>query len=528
MVRLPGSLLHTTFSLRPVSPRSVALGFSTVTGRAASVTCSVLLLLVLLPGATFAIEPPAVLSSGTFASGPAQEGKAEEQEEGNPSSGKDKKGQDEDERARAAGREWYRELSDPDEPARNEDLILELFFDVVADASASTLKIMDGRRQLALATVVSEDGLAVTKASELTADFVCRLHDGTEVAAEVVGIDRANDVALLRIMADNLVPVQWETETVPVVGSWIASVGQNPFPLTIGVVSVSARPIEPPRGIIGVLLTDGEPSGAMLTKIVDDSPGDQAGLKVGDVITEIDGTEIDNFFELQQIVSAKRAGDIVRVKLLRDDEVLEKLIELGNRQEVDERNARSLQQNRLGGELSRIRAGFTKVIQHDAGIGHRECGGPVVGLTGKPFGINIARAGRVDSFVLPASVLLPIIEELKTGEFSPVVVNEPRIAKIDVQIRRLQRQLDEQLRPELAKLQAQATDLAEQQSKLETQIEAGELGEDAAHERLTNIIEQREKLGDEERRLNFRLKNLEQTLSKLEARKTQLQRGVGG
>jgi len=42
-----------------------------------------------------------------------------------------------------------------------------------------------------------------------------------------------------------------------------------------------------------------------------------------------------------------------------------------------------------------------------------ECGGALVDLNGKAVGINIARAGRVSTYALPSSLVIPLIETMK-------------------------------------------------------------------------------------------------------------------
>jgi S1-C subfamily serine protease len=52
-------------------------------------------------------------------------------------------------------------------------------------------------------------------------------------------------------------------------------------------------------------------------------------------------------------------------------------------------------------------SGFERVIQHDTVLNPEECGGPVLDSQGRAIGINIARAGRVVSYLLPSSLILP-------------------------------------------------------------------------------------------------------------------------
>ena len=61
--------------------------------------------------------------------------------------------------------------------------------------------------------------------------------------------------------------------------------------------------------------------------------------------------------------------------------------------------------NEMNG-MSKRRSGYDRVIQHDSVIRPEECGGPLVNLDGKVIGINIARAGRVETYALPIKPVL--------------------------------------------------------------------------------------------------------------------------
>jgi serine protease Do len=48
--------------------------------------------------------------------------------------------------------------------------------------------------------------------------------------------------------------------------------------------------------------------GAVITQVEPDSPGAKAGLKVGDVITQIDGKEVTDAGGLQVVVGEPESG----------------------------------------------------------------------------------------------------------------------------------------------------------------------------------------------------------------------------
>ena len=77
-------------------------------------------------------------------------------------------------------------------------------------------------------------------------------------------------------------------------------------------------------------------------------------------------------------------------------------------------------QNSMGSVLSERRTGFPQVLQTDLVLDAKDVGGPVVDLDGNVLGINIARAGRVETWVLPSEVIRPLLPEFKAGKFAPV------------------------------------------------------------------------------------------------------------
>jgi len=59
-------------------------------------------------------------------------------------------------------------------------------------------------------------------------------------------------------------------------------------------------------------------NGAVITEVQPDSPGAKAGLKVGDVVTDLDGKKVTDAGQLQMEVGQKRPGTKVELEVLRD------------------------------------------------------------------------------------------------------------------------------------------------------------------------------------------------------------------
>jgi S1-C subfamily serine protease len=71
------------------------------------------------------------------------------------------------------------------------------------------------------------------------------------------------------------------------------------------------------------------PYGAYITSVVSGSPAARAGLQSGDVITAIDGTQIQNDSDLAQILSNDKPGDTVTLTVLRGSQTLTIEVTLG-------------------------------------------------------------------------------------------------------------------------------------------------------------------------------------------------------
>lgn len=76
----------------------------------------------------------------------------------------------------------------------------------------------------------------------------------------------------------------------------------------------------------------GTMEGIYVAKVLEESSAEEAGLKVGDVITAIDGKEMNKMADLQEYLAKKRPGDKVSVSYLRDKKKASKTLTLKNEQ----------------------------------------------------------------------------------------------------------------------------------------------------------------------------------------------------
>lgn len=314
-------------------------------------------------------------------------------------------------------------------PAQAQSRILAAFRDVITEASKSTVEVYakDGKpkERLSLGAIVASDGYVLTKASEAKGELSCLLADGRRLDARVVGVDKNTDLALLKIDAKELPSVQWREGDGPLVGSWLATPGfknskPDLYPIATGVVSVGPRKIAAPPAAMGVNL-DSREDVALVESVRENTPAEEAGVVAGDIIRKVNDKEIKGRIDLVMTIRKLQPGDKVKLLIERDgkeltiDVVLASLAVIAQEGGVD----RADFQNHLGGELSERRAGFPAALQHDTVLRPSDCGGPIVDLEGKVVGINIARAGRVESFAIPAGVIKTLLPDLMSGKLDP-------------------------------------------------------------------------------------------------------------
>lgn len=266
--------------------------------------------------------------------------------------------------------------------------------------------------------VVSEDGYILTNnhvvenATEITVQFSERAGSRTEYTAEVVGTDPATDLALLKIDATGLTPVEFADSDAVRIGQWVIAVG-NPFGLestiTAGIVSAMGRTrvgitdyenfiqtdaaINPgnsggplvdlrgrvigvntaiatrsggnmgigfaipsnlarsimdslrdngivTRGWLGVMIQDLDEGlaqsfdfegteGVLISQVQKGSPADDAGLRVGDIITKFNGEPLARVDQLRLRVAATDPGDKVDIVVFRDGRERTIKVEIG-------------------------------------------------------------------------------------------------------------------------------------------------------------------------------------------------------
>jgi serine protease Do len=336
---------------------------------------------------------------------------------------------------------------------RNSAAVVAAFKPVVAKPAESTVRVLSDNEQLALGTIISADGYIVTKASELRAPLSCKLHDGRTFTARIVGIEDNHDLALLKIGASRLKPVEWRAAKTAEVGQWVAAPNPDGEPVAIGVVSVGVRrpseielmmPRTLPRqnsGYLGVRLGEQEDGSPAIVEVTEGSPAEKAGLKEKDIVISVGGRVVRTRDRLIAIIQTLKPGQEVSIKVKREDEEpLTVKVKLARFPQT--MFGRSERMNMMGSELSHRLGGFPVILQHDLLIKPHDCGGPLVDLDGKALGVNIARAGRTESYALPAEAVQALLPELKSGSLAPPdESDEGRVAQLEAVYRKVRGEL---------------------------------------------------------------------------------------
>ncbi|MEM7263333.1 MAG: trypsin-like peptidase domain-containing protein [Planctomycetota bacterium] len=369
--------------------------------------------------------------------------------------------------AEAQDGSWWNRLLGRDSeqrrtPGKNERMhstVLEAFSPISETLSKSTVRLVSKDEIVALGAIVGTNGWILSKASEVeTRDLLgCVLPDGSKVDARVVEVDGDHDLALLHVPLRGLSPVQWNLDDPPGVGSWAISCDGSDLPISVGVISVDSRKVGPNRAFMGI---QHDPSTYRITQVTPNSGAAAAGLRSNDILLSINGVALEEPDALGVLLAEFEPNETIRVQLRRrtksneddanaekkgesgeQDEVLHLDLTLGDRQAVlgNEDGRRS---RRLEGALSARRTSFSSVLQHDSVLRPKDCGGPLVDLSGRVVGINIARAGRVNSYAVPSAIAHAFVEEAIESAESTVAVSagsghEARLDKVDDELERL-------------------------------------------------------------------------------------------
>ncbi|MBX3443156.1 MAG: PDZ domain-containing protein [Planctomyces sp.] len=305
------------------------------------------------------------------------------------------------------------------------------FRDAAAPSRAWTVRIQRDRAPVALGVIVDPDGYVLTKLSEIQKPpprpqrpqaegetepppIVVQVAGGKEYLFRIAATHPETDLALLHINATGLETVPWATDAKYDLGRWIVTCGPRGVASNVGVISSKRREIRAERipGILGVQLDVGG-GPARIVSIFDNGAAANAGLQEGDVVEKLGDTTIRDSQQLIRLIRRQEPGDVVQLSVRRGEDVRDYEVTLSHPFGIY--LSQYAQQIRMGGELSDRRDGFKDVFSHDTVMDPQQCGGPVVDVSGRVIGVNIARSARIETLALPAEVVVRAIEEMRNS-----------------------------------------------------------------------------------------------------------------
>lgn len=183
--------------------------------------------------------------------------------------------------------------------------------------------------------VLSPDGYIATKASELHSyrDLTIRVGSSKYGQFREIGSDPSTDIAVVKVEAAGL-HAPGPVSNDAAMGTLVVSNGSTTRTSRrpqLGTLSAEQRPI--PNGdtaYLGVVF--GTP--CTIQEVTKDGPADQAGAQAGDEILAVDGTPVTALDAVSPILSRKKVGERVTLKVKRKDKRLSYTITLGSRRQA--------------------------------------------------------------------------------------------------------------------------------------------------------------------------------------------------
>jgi serine protease Do len=303
---------------------------------------------------------------------------------------------------------------------RSGQQVLDAFAPVSAQTRNSVVEVNVNEDTVALGAVVDAEGLVLTKASEIkSGKLTCWLATGKEVEAQLLAFDDDDDVALVRVNAKGLKPIEWATNQV-VEGQWAITPGLAGTPQAVGIISTLPHRIRPQRAYIGVVFQDDNTAKPTVRMLMPGFGAEEAGVKPGDIVLAVDGAPVTNRAQVIEILKEFRDGQTVQMRFQREEQEFEASIKMMSPKAGQRHDSYSNErEDRLSGDVSLRNEGFEQAIEHDTVLEPWQCGGPLVNLDGKAIGLNIARASRVATYALPASLAQQILAKLKSKAENP-------------------------------------------------------------------------------------------------------------
>ncbi len=294
----------------------------------------------------------------------------------------------------------------------------EAFESLAASMEKSVTQIVDQHGHSVLGTVVSTDGLIVSKNSLVDRNGRCIFSDGQQWPYRVIATDKQRDLCLIEVKRRPTFPVKFNdlpaSSGLTVPGTISVSIGHNRSVAAWGVVTLPSYDfqIDQTEGFeLGALLSAfsvssvGPNTGVRVLRVSPRTLAEQMGLMIGDQIRYLNGQRIETRDQIETIIRNLRIGDLVTASVIDS---------LGRTKQISHRASAkgkpSMHDRWGGGPYSERRFGFGLTLVHDSVLNPENCGGPLVGLQGELLGVNIARSMRVASLAIGSDDVLKFVK----------------------------------------------------------------------------------------------------------------------
>ena len=262
-----------------------------------------------------------------------------------------------------------------------------------------------------IGTIVRQDGLILTKASELGPDLRVR-YGGKNYPGVLLATDEKTDLALVAIEATGLPFVTW-TDKIPQPGTTLAApillqeasedMVSEPTSYTGTFTHLLAEKTPAVQASSQVtslgLITEQIDSGVTIAAIKPETPAFESGLSPGDIITKLNDAEIKRRPDLTRFLNNRKVGDEITMTVKRGDEEMEFKVSLVSPKIIPPATGIDIK----GGipMIHSVRRGpFPDVLAHTVPINAWDCGSPLFDLKGRALGLNIAAVSATRTLAL--------------------------------------------------------------------------------------------------------------------------------
>lgn len=284
-------------------------------------------------------------------------------------------------------------------------------------AGQSTVLIAAGNRQVAQGIVVGK-GMILSKLSDLKVVrmplVVVDAGGGVHDMRPVISIPEY-DLILLEAPGITAPPIRLDDLADTAEGDMIAAVSAGGHVTDFGVISVNQRSLReedsPYMGLVADPTWEGK--GARILAVEKGSGADEAGLRRGDLIQRLNGFQLEGMFSLRTALQGVKPGKIVPFTVERGGKAVQGDLRTASRPKGAEFPQQRLEMmNSMGNRMNVRRSDFPLVFQTDMTLLPECAGCPVINLQGKIVGMALSRAGRVETYILPAWVMRELVTRI--------------------------------------------------------------------------------------------------------------------